>query len=133
MIKKTYGAHGMIEWHPVIKVGKAVFHFEFTNGALNAYGVTPAEYTTSDKVLQHVIENSAYFKQGRIKLIRKVEVADAPSVSQKAKVASGREVSSYEDAKRVMMDEFGIEWKQLRTKDAIKKMADSIGMVINEG
>lgn len=127
MVKKTYGAHGMIEWHPVIKAGKVDFHFEFSGGALNAYGVTPAEFTTSDKVLQHVIEQSAYFKQGRIKLLRKMEIAEAKPI---AKVAEGREVNGYEEAKRVMKDEYGIDWKQLRTQEQVKKMAEQIGLLI---
>ena len=132
MVKKTYGAHGMIEWHPVIRVGKAAFHFEFTGGALNAYGVTPAEYTTSDKVLQHVIENSEYFKQGRIKLIRKVEVAEKKEEKPVEKIATGREVDSIEEAKRVMMEEYNIDWKKLRKKDDVKAMAEQIGLIIKE-
>lgn len=128
MYKKTYGAHGMIEWHPIIRVGKVDFHFEFSGGALNAYGVTPAEFTTTDKVLQHVIEHSSYFKQGRIKLLRQFEVADAPS--QVKKVGAGREVEGYEEAKRVMKDEYGIDWKQLRTLEQVKKMADQIGLIV---
>lgn len=42
----------------------------FEGGMMTRYGITPAEYTTSDAFKQKVIEQSDYFKNGRIKLLR---------------------------------------------------------------
>lgn len=43
---------------------------------MTSYGVTPAEYSTGDPVQQRIIENSAYFKNGRIKFLRKTGKPD---------------------------------------------------------
>lgn len=57
---------GMMEWQVVIPAGKAKFAFHFTGGTLTAYGVTPAVYETDNELFQQVIENSGYFKRGKI-------------------------------------------------------------------
>lgn len=69
MKTKTYGVTGLMEWQPIIHTGKATFKPQFTGGAMSSYGVTPAKYTTSNPIFQHIIENSAYFKSGRIELL----------------------------------------------------------------
>ena len=43
---------------------------------MTSYGVTPAEYSTGNPVQQRIIENSDYFKNGRIKLLRKTGKPD---------------------------------------------------------
>lgn len=77
MEKITYGAPGLVDWVAQIKVGGATVRVHFTGGALTSYGVTPAEYTTSNAFMQKVIENSSYFKDGRITEVRRAAV-DAP-------------------------------------------------------
>lgn len=85
MYKKTYGAPNYMDWVAQIKAGSATVRVHFTGGALSVYGVTPAEYTTSNAFIQTVIEKSQYFKQGRIKLLKSVEIADTtPAVSKTA-------------------------------------------------
>lgn len=74
MEKKTYGAPRLVDWVAQIKAGAATVRVHFTGGALTAYGVTPAEYTTDNPFIQKVIEQSKYFKEGRIILLRKSEV-----------------------------------------------------------
>lgn len=64
--RKRYGVMGMMEWQVVIPAGKAKFAFHFTGGTLTAYGVTPAVYETDNELFQQVIENSGYFKRGKI-------------------------------------------------------------------
>ncbi|MBD5252732.1 MAG: hypothetical protein HDS51_00670 [Barnesiella sp.] len=71
METRTYGVMGLTDWQCEIPVGKARATVHFTGGAMTSYGVTPAEYTTSDPVRQKIIEGSRYFKEGRIKLLRK--------------------------------------------------------------
>jgi hypothetical protein len=52
---------------------------------LTVYGVTPAEYTTTNEFIQTVIEQSQYFKEGRITLLRSVELTDTkPTVAKSA-------------------------------------------------
>ena len=71
--KKTYGVHGYMEWQALIRFGKATLTVHFSGGSLTGYGVTPAEFTTENPMTQAIIENSDYFKKGKIFLMREVE------------------------------------------------------------
>lgn len=76
MEKITYGAPRYMDWVAQIKAGSATVRVHFTGGALTVYGVTPAEYTTSNPFVQKVIEQSQYFKEGRIVKLRSAQIAD---------------------------------------------------------
>lgn len=92
MEKITYGASRLVDWVAQIKAGAATVKVHFTGGALTSYGVTPAEYTTSNPFIQKVIENSSYFKEGRIILLRRTQVEEpkkpTPKPKQKAQLAT---------------------------------------------
>lgn len=89
MIRKTYGVSGMMDWTTQIKAGKGAVSVHFTGGALTAYGVTPAKFSTSNPFFQNVIENSDQFKSGRIELLSEMEVADdAAEKARKARMAA---------------------------------------------
>ncbi len=75
MEKITYGAPRLVDWVAQIKAGAATVRVHFTGGALTQYGVTPAEYTTANPFIQKVIEQSSYFKEGRIILLRRTTIA----------------------------------------------------------
>lgn len=85
MERITYTAPNLMDWVAQIKVGEATVQVHFTGGALTAYGVTPAEYTTESKFIQQVIERSTYFKDGRIQIGRRVEIPDPVKSKPKAK------------------------------------------------
>lgn len=85
MEKITYGAPRLVDWVAQIKAGAATVRVHFTGGALTSYGVTPAEYTTSNPFMQRVIEQSSHFKEGRITLLRRTPIAEpAKSIKPKA-------------------------------------------------
>jgi len=86
MKKKTYGAPRYMDWIAQIRAGAATVRVHFTGGALTVYGVTPAEYTTTNPFIQKVIEQSQYFKEGRITLVKTVELPD-PQGSKHKKAA----------------------------------------------
>lgn len=89
MIRKTYGVSGLMDWTTQIKAGKGSLSVHFTGGALTAYGVTPAKYSTSNPFFQSVIENSKQFKSGRIELLGTMEVPDdAATKARKARMAA---------------------------------------------
>lgn len=73
---RTYGVNGFMDWQCEIPVGRARAIVHFTGGTMTSYGVTPAEYSTGDPVKQRIIENSSYFKNGRIKFLRKTGKPD---------------------------------------------------------
>lgn len=85
MEKITYGAPRLVDWVAQIKVGSASVRVHFTGGALTSYGVTPAEFTTSNPFIQTVIENSSYFKEGRITVLRRTATEDPKKAAPKAK------------------------------------------------
>lgn len=78
MIKKktktTYGVYNLIEWHALLRLGKATVKVHFTGGSITTQGVTPATFTTEDPVIQFAIERSPEFIAGKIKPIRRVDV-----------------------------------------------------------
>ena len=83
--RKTYGVRNLVEWQANIPVGKGRLIVHFTGGSITAYGVTPAVFKTEDPIHQAIIENSGYFKSGRIFLMKSdfiKEVADpVPAVA----------------------------------------------------
>lgn len=85
MEKITYGAPRLVDWVAQIKVGAASVRVHFTGGALTSYGVTPAEFTTSNPFIQKVIENSSYFKEGRIIIQRRATIEEPKKTAPKAK------------------------------------------------
>lgn len=85
MEKITYGAPRLVDWVAQIKVGAASVRVHFTGGALTSYGVTPAEFTTSNPFIQKVIENSTYFKEGRIIVQRRAAIEGPQKPAPKGK------------------------------------------------
>ncbi len=72
--KITYGVSGMMEFQAIIKVGRNNMKVLFTDGSMNAMGVNPAKYTTTNFMVQHAIENSLEFKRGLIKRISVIDL-----------------------------------------------------------
>lgn len=68
--RKTYGVYNLVEWHALLKVGKATVKVAFIGGSITTQGVTPATFTTDNPIVQIAIEHSAEFAKGKIKLIR---------------------------------------------------------------
>lgn len=122
---KTYGVYGLMDWQPIIRVGRAKFCPLFTGGGATAYGQTPAKYATSNEVCQRIIENSDYFKSGHIKLLYKNEIEEAKDLEVCAESHDdGAEYvekvfPSMGDAASYVADSFGTPKSKLRTRDAI--------------
>ena len=122
---KTYGVYGLMDWQPIIRVGRAKFCPLFTGGGATAYGQTPAKYATSNEVCQRIIENSDYFKSGHIKLLYTNEIEEAKDLEVCAE--SHDDVAEYVekvfpsmgDAASYVADSFGTPKSKLRTRDAI--------------
>lgn len=122
---KTYGVYGLMDWQPIIRVGRAKFCPLFTGGGATAYGQTPAKYATSNEVCQRIIENSDYFKSGHIKLLYSNEIEEAKDLEVCAESHDdGAEYvekvfPSMGDAASYVADSFGAPKSKLRTRDAI--------------
>lgn len=61
-----YGVYGLSEWVALIPAGKARLRVSFAGGETSGYGRVPASFVTTDRSLAFLIENSDYFKSGRI-------------------------------------------------------------------
>ena len=122
---KTYGVYGLMDWQPIIRVGRAKFCPLFTGGGATAYGQTPAKYATSNEVCQRIIEKSDYFKSGHIKLLYSNEIEEAKDLEVCAESHDdGAEYvekvfPSMGDAASYVADSFGTPKSKLRTRDAI--------------
>lgn len=90
MKQVTYGVVDLIDWNARIAVGKACMSVHFTGGAITKYGVTPAEFTTTDPFTQRVIEDSEYFRSGRITVLRSVGRPDAHPLSRREGIEAQR-------------------------------------------
>lgn len=153
----TYATTRLVDWVACIKVGAATVKVHFTGGALTKYGVTPAEYTTSDPFIQRVIEQSQYFKEGRITKIRLVDIpelkstnptpaptpvpvavvpapapvavpAPTPITEQETATLTQVEASCLQDAQDYLQQNFGIPSHKVRTWDAAKQKAAENGV-----
>lgn len=104
MEKITYGAPRLLDWVAQIEAGSATVRVHFTGGALTAYGITPAEYTTANPFIQKVIEQSSYFKEGRITLLRKVSITGPVSPQKATKVKQQQQRYTGEDMRNISKD-----------------------------
>lgn len=126
-----------MEWQPIIYAGKAKFCPKFEGGALTAYGITPARYTTKDPLQQHIIENSDYFKEGRIELLCSVEdeAEEAETTEEVKEEAPAAEIqqmtfASIGDAREYLVDTYGINASSVRSKISVMEEGRRHGIEI---
>ena len=66
----TYCVYGLMEWRLQLPTHREVMPYidiTFEGGQLTGYGVSPARYSTDDPYIQGLIEESRWFKNGRIR------------------------------------------------------------------
>lgn len=59
---KTYIAKGLLEYQMTINVGGAIIRICFSGGSMGSNGVISARYTTDNKAIQRLIEESRQYK-----------------------------------------------------------------------
>lgn len=131
-LTKTYAVRGLMDWQAQIKVGKAVVSVPFTGGTLTGYGVTPALFTTGNPFIMAVIENSPYYKQGRIELYRTAGEEAQPEQSDKSDQSGQSDksavvVACLDDARQYLIAQ-GADWTKLTSKSAVLKAAKEMGV-----
>lgn len=67
--RREYGVWGLMELNAVIPAGRGTLHVHFTGGSVTGFGVVPAKFATSDPLVIHLIENSEYFRSGKIRRV----------------------------------------------------------------
>lgn len=63
----TYAIYGMMEYVMSVKILGHYQNLHFSGGCMSGYGVRPATYTTSDELMQNLIEQTDTFRSGKIK------------------------------------------------------------------
>ena len=112
------------------------------NGIVNADGITPARFSTNDTIVQTAIENSKLYKEGQIKLIKKISIGKIGLRSQSPKIAEEQvvdthtnpqafvypEVKNVQAAKDVLMTTFGVSLSELQNKEQTLGKASELGV-----
>lgn len=123
---------GLMEWHAILTAGKAKVHVDFTGGALTGYGVTPAEYSTEDPFIQAVIENSSYYKTGRIITLRTINLEPEKVKEEKVEEEDVEvltvAVGSLDDARDYLVENHGMSASSLRSKKSILENGVKVGV-----
>lgn len=89
-----------MDWTTQIRAGKGSVSVHFSGGALTAYGVTPAKFSTSSPFFQHVIESSDHFKSGRIALLGEMEVPDDAATRAKNERIAARKAAAEAEVRK---------------------------------
>lgn len=143
LYKKKYGIYGKVEMSVLIPVNKAKLRINFQDGIINAQGVVPASFTTSDPVVQTAIENHEMYLKGRIKLVKKYKIGEvetetssqpsksespAPETPQDGSKTVYEDVKNAQTAKEVLIREFNVPIIELQDKESIKSKAKELGV-----
>lgn len=150
MIEKIYGVTGLMEWDALISCGKARLRVKFEGGSSSGFGEAPALYRTTNPAAQHIIEESGYFKEGRIRLLRINRFAE-PGEEATAKPTADRgtqnppeasvtpaqpgaplllEEKTFPDAglaRKFLRETFGIPANKMGTTKAVREMGELYG------
>ena len=145
-VLKVYGAPGLQEWTLVLGNGPRL-HLHFEHGSQNAFGASPAEYRTENKFFQTIIEQSNYFKEGRIVLLDEVvlegeeddnavsSVAESEEPASEAqeeaqpKLAMKMVFTSVDDAREFAVEKLGVSATSVRARAALDKTLADAGVV----
>ena len=68
-MEKTYAVKGLMEWEINLPTGlksRPYIRILFEGGQISGYGIAPARFTTADKRIQFLLENSPYYRNGKI-------------------------------------------------------------------
>ena len=125
-MKKTYGMRNTKECVLKIQKGKATIVCPFTNGNLQLKEPIPASFTTTNPVVQGVLEAHPMFQSGKIYLIATyVETAveePAPGVKAEPKAKSGKGKAAKAEA----------EAKKERVIENVKTFGDAVTALMME-
>lgn len=145
-VLKVYGAPGLQEWTLVLGNGPRL-HLHFEHGSQNAFGASPAEYRTENKFFQTIIEQSNYFKEGRIVLLDEVVLegeeddnAVSSVVESEAQASEAQEeaqpelamkmvFTSVDDAREYAVEKLGVSATSVRARAALEKTLADAGVV----
>lgn len=127
-MKITYCVYGLIEWHLSVPAGMMLIPVEFSGGKISGFGVSPATYTTSDPVVQRALESTSWFRNGKMKILRRVENSSvkasvADSVGKKPSPKRVVDVPDLGSARQQIIRLTGMSPSSLRSRADIEAAA----------
>lgn len=145
LYNKKYGIYNYTEYSALIPAGSSRVRVDFTNGSMTVRGVTPATFSTSDEILQALIESSSMYKSGKIKLIEKYKIGETSSESKSTSLASSEKsetksetpasktyayVVNSQQAKEILRSEpYNVSLSELGSKADIQSKAKELGVL----
>lgn len=128
LYKKRYAVKGKVEMSVLVPVNNAKLRINFTNGIINADGIFPATFTTSDPVIQTAIENSTFFQKGLIKIEKSFKIGVIEEEKKEEKVSEEEfrlfpEVKNMQSAREILINQFGVSLSELQDKEHVQKKA----------
>lgn len=133
LYKKKYAIKGKVEMSILVPVNNAKLRINFTNGIINANGIFPATFTTSDPVIQTAIENCTYFQKGLIKIEKSFKIGEVEDVKKKEKKVVEEEeghvfsdVKNMQSAREILINQFGVSLSELQDKEHVQKKAEQL-------
>ena len=131
LYKKRYAVKGKVEMSVLVPVNNAKLRINFTNGIINADGIFPATFTTSDPVVQTAIENCTYFQKGLIKIEKSFKIGVIEEKKKEEKVSEEEfrlfpEVKNMQSAREILINQFGVSLSELQDKEHVQKKASQL-------
>lgn len=131
-MKIIYEVRGMMEWHPVFRIGRTRLQIPFTGGNLCGGATSAASFETSDPVVQTVIEKSAPFRSGRICIGMVMEDVQPDRRSDKPRAEripnNVMEVENYTKASDFLQYTKGVPLERILTSDQCVAEAKKLGI-----
>lgn len=118
-MRKEYAIKGVVERFISVPLGKGSVTLHFQGGAIDSALRRDATFSTTNPVEQAIVERLPEFKKGVIKLVRTIG-------TEPAKVAEAGvidEVTTLQQARQYLMDNFEVTIEELQTRANVKEVA----------
>ena len=141
---KKYGIRNTSECVLRLNAGKSTIVCNFTNGNLQSKEPIPASYTTSNPIIQHVIEHCEKFLGGKIFVMAeynnepkdeavqsvKTETEKPKKVAKRAekKPRVNEDVKTFGEAVTILMTEDGVKMSDLKDVESCIRIAEELGI-----
>ncbi len=118
---KRYIIAGYLTYSVLLKKENKYMKCCFEGGAVSGLGSRAASYTTNDKNVQELLENSKEFKIGMVKVAEVYGEPEPAKVAEQAGVID--EVTTLQQARQYLMDNFEVSIEELQTRANVKEVA----------
>lgn len=118
-MRKEYAIKGIVERFISVPLGKGSITIHFEGGAIDSSLRRDATFSTTNPVEQAIVERLPEFKKGVIKLVRTIGTEPA-KVAEAGVIA---EVTTLQQARQYLMDNFEVTIEELQTRANVKEVA----------